>query len=199
MNDEIINNLEIRKLSKEDDLEKVAELIYRSDNYIYPYLFENDLNTAKKVLKNMILSDTIYNYKNILIAISSGQIIAMIVLKTVPIKINADVMLDCFINAGVSVGTRFAKVFNEYFKLLEDELPDIYVANIAVDKMFRNLGVGRVLFSSILDDKYTYHLEVVKDNTLALSLYKKLGFEIQYEYPGFTSVPCYRMERKNKW
>ena len=195
MNKEFLDTLEIRPLTIKDDLNKVAELIYYSDNYIYPYLFEEDLAIAKNVLTKMIVDDTIYNYKNIMIALSDGQIIAMIVSKAVPILINSDAMLNSFVQAGVPVGARFAKVYKDYFKLLEDEPADIYVANVAVDKLYRNLGVGKAFLGSILKDNFTYNLEVVKANSAAISLYKTLGFDIEYEYPGFTEIPCYRMKR----
>ncbi len=197
MYNEIIKNLEIRPLSCCDDLKIVADLIYYSDNYIYPYLFGNDISVAEKVLSRMIMGDTIYNYKNIRIAVSSEQIIAMVVTKEVPIKVNYEGMLNSFVEAAVPVGAAFAKVFNEYFKLLEDEPRDIYIANIAVDKMFRGMGVGKVLLQSIFDGKSTYHLEVVQANKAAIALYKKLGFTIDYGYAGFTGVPCYRMSKKN--
>lgn len=195
MSNELIENLEIRPLATDDDLRQVARLIYFSDNYIYPYLFENDMAVAEKVLVNMILGETIYNYKNITVAESGGQIIAMIVMKAVPIKADYETMIDCFVKAAVPVGARFVKAYNEYFKLLEDELPDIYIANLAVDKMFRGIGVGKKLMQSKLCDSLTYHLEAVVANAPAVALYQKLGFVIDCEYPGFTEVPCYRMTR----
>ncbi len=48
MDQNLINKLKILNLTPEDNLEKVAELIYLSDNYIYPYLFNNDLSVGKK-------------------------------------------------------------------------------------------------------------------------------------------------------
>lgn len=198
VNHEILQMLEIRPLYPDDDLKQVAALIYSSDNYIYPYLFDDNLAAAKEVLANMILADTIYNFKNIRVAIVSGQIVAMIVLKEVPVKADHEAMLDCFVKAGEPVGARFARVYAEYFKLLEEEQPDVYVANLAVDKMFRGAGVGKALFRSVLQDGVTYHLEVVKANAPAVALYRKLGFEIDCEYPGFTEIPCYRMTRAKK-
>lgn len=198
MNKELIDNLEIRRLTAEDDLKAVARLIYYSDNYIYPFLFEDDIHVAEKVLVNMILGDTVYNYKDIHVALSSGQIIAMIITKPVPLKIDHESIIKCFVEAAVPVGARFVRVFNEYFKLLEDEPPDFYVANLAVDKMFRGMGVGKTLMQSVLNANSTYHLEVVKANDNAVKLYKKIGFKIDCEYPGFTGVPCYRMTKQSK-
>lgn len=190
--------MEIRRLTTADDLKSVARLIYCSDDYIYPYLFDNDIQVAERVLVNMITGATLYNYKDIYVALSSGEIIAMMIVKTAPLKIDHEEIIKCFVAASVPVGARFARVFNEYFKLLEDEPPDIYIANIAVDKLFRGMGVGRSLMQSVLDSARSYHLEVVQANTNAVKLYKKLGFKIDCKYPGFTGVPCYRMTRQSK-
>ena len=198
MNRELIDNLEIRRLTADDDIKSVARLIYYSDNYIYPYLFEDDVRVAEKVLTNMILGDTVYNYKDVHVALSSGQIIAMIITKTVPLKIDHESIIKCFVDAAVPVGARFVRVYNEYFKLLEDEPPDIYIANLAVDKMFRGMGVGKALMHSVLNSDSAYHLEVVQANVNAVKLYEKLGFKIDCGYPGFTGVPCYRMTKQSK-
>ncbi len=105
MRNDIIDNTEIRALSADDDLTAVARLIFSSDDYIYPYLFDNDLPTAEKVLVNMILGDTLYNYKNIRVAVCSDQIIAMMISKRVPIVLDHESILDCFVRASVPVGT----------------------------------------------------------------------------------------------
>ncbi len=108
----------------------------------------------------MIVCDTIYNYKNIQVAMLSSNIIAMIVSKTVPISISIDDMKNSFIKAGVKAGARFNRVFKEYFKTLEEEKPDIYFANITVDKKYRNMGVGRTLINSMLNNNYDINLDV---------------------------------------
>ena len=59
--------------------------------------------------------------------------------------------------------------------------------NVIVDKKFRGLGLGRkvclsaTLKSKEMGAKYSY-LQVVKNNDVAISLYKKLGFVKVYEY-----------------
>lgn len=153
------------------------------------------MSVGKKVLTNMIVCDTIYNYKNIQVAMLSSNIIAMIVSKTVPITISIDDMKNSFIKAGVKAGARFNRVFKEYFKTLEEEKPDIYFANITIDKKYRNMGVGRTVINSMLNNNYDINLDVVKNNLPAVALYKSLGFQINHEYPGFTGVPCYNMTR----
>lgn len=194
--DRLVDVTVVRKMNERDDFGAVARLIYNSDKYIYPYLFDGDVKAGEKALLEMIRGDTLYNYRNIRVAECDRKILGMAVMNSVPPKVGLNEIVNCFLRAGLIVGERFAKVYSEYYKLLEDEPPDIYIANLCVDKAFRGLGVAKKLLTATLDDKLTYHLECVKDNVSALKLYEQSGFEIDYEYPGFTEVPCYRMTRK---
>ena len=54
MNNEL--NLEIRKASLEDDLLRIAELLYKTDPYIYPYWFET-LDKCTKELSELLQVD----------------------------------------------------------------------------------------------------------------------------------------------
>ena len=66
--------------------------------------------------------------------------------------------------------------------------------NVIVDPAYRGLGLGRKLClaaiykSKELGAKYSY-LQVIKDNSVAISLYNKLGYKKIYEY-------CYLKQNK---
>lgn len=66
-----------------------------------------------------------------------------------------------------------------------------YVANIAVDKKFRRLGVaGALLNKAAEENKMSFiSLEVRKSNAPAISFYKKHGFETVGERKKFYSNP----------
>ena len=191
------NNPEIicRPLNLKDDLKQVARLIYFTDDYVFPHLYNNDINVATAVIPNMIKRDTIYNYKNITVAVCDDKIAGIVVCKKSPIKMNLNEMCGCFLDSGVVLDERFAKVYNEYYKLLDDEPNGIYIANVCVDKLYRRMGIAKKLLTFVLKDNETYNLESVKANAAAVNLYLSLGFQIEAEYPGFTGVPCYRMKR----
>lgn len=59
--------------------------------------------------------------------------------------------------------------------------------NVIVDKKYRGLGLGKklclaaILKSKEMGARYAY-LQVIKDNVVAVNLYKKLGFVKVYEY-----------------
>ena len=59
--------------------------------------------------------------------------------------------------------------------------------NVIVDKKYRGLGLGKklclaaILKSKEMGAKYSY-LQVIKDNEVAVNLYKKLGYKKVYDY-----------------
>ncbi len=194
MKDSII----VRKLKPTDDLAQVARLIYYTDDYVFPYLYDNDLKRAESVIVNMIRGDTVYNYRNITVAMINGSVAGIIIAKETPIRVDLGAMVRCFIDANEIVGERFTKTYNEYYKLFENEPDGIYIANVCVDTQYRGQGVGKKMMTAFLKEfpNKTYHLEAVKDNIAALKLYQAVGFEIVNEYLGFTDIPCYRMIRR---
>lgn len=190
--------LKIRKLRSGDDLKQVARLIYYTDGYIFPYLFGGKISAAEEVLSQMIQRDTIYNKKSITVACSGGDIAAILIMHKAPVTINAEQMIASFIAANQIVDERFTKVYNEYYKLLQNEPQGVYIANVCVDKCYRGYGLAYHILQKTLKDDVAYNLETVKANLPALNTYLKAGFVIDYEYPGFTGVPCYRMHRPTK-
>ena len=140
----------MRALSLEDDLAQAARLIYDTDEYIFPYLYEGDIQKAERVIVKMIQRETIYNYRNITIATLEDRIVGIIVANETPIHIDAREMIRCFIDANEMVGERFTKTFNEYYKFFEDEPAGVYIANVCVDKTCRGKGIGKKLLMAFL-------------------------------------------------
>lgn len=188
----------IRRLGVTDNHSKVANLIYNTDKYIFPYLFGGDIKLGEQVLEKMISLDTIYNYRFINVAECGGEILGIIIYMPTPVRIDNHEMMRAFLDSGAVIDEKYKRVFEEYYKPLENEPPDIYIANICVDSRYRGIGIASKMLSATLHDDKTYHLETVKDNEQAFKLYTRMGFEVDCEYPGFTDVPCYRMTRKSK-
>ena len=189
-----MDSIVIRKLVLQDDLKQVGRLIYYTDDYVFPYVYDT-LEEGAKVHSEMIRRDTIYNYNNITIAVIDGEIVGIVVMKEAPVKISHGEMIRSFEAANIVHDERFERVFNEYWGLLEKEPEGFYIANVCVDPRFRHRGVARALLNCLLDDDKTYNLETVVANVNAFKLYQSLGFVVEYQYPGFTGVPCYRMRR----
>jgi len=183
-----------RKLTLHDDLKQVGRLIYYTDDYVFPYMYDNP-EAGARVHAEMIRRETIYNYSNITVALAGDTIVGMVVMKESPIKINRDEMILAFEAADVAHDERFERVFNEYWSLLEKEPEGFYIANVCVDPEFRHRGIARGLLNFLLEDNKTYNLETVVANVDAFKLYQSLGFVVDCQYPGFTGIPCYRMHR----
>ncbi len=188
----------VRKLNAKDDFRRVAELIYYTDDYIFPYLYCNDVKKAAEVMSRMVAADTVYNYRNVTVALLDDKIIGIVIAVRKPFEVVLKNMADCFIDAGEIIDERFSKVFNEYYNLFDCTSPGIYIANVCVDKKYRGLGVAGKMLDAVLEDDEEYELETVKANESALRLYTSRGFEIEFEYPGFTAVPCYKMKREKR-
>lgn len=186
----------IRKLNPKDNFDRVAQLIYYTDDYVFPYLYDNDIEKATAVIGKMIASDTIYNYKNVTVAVLDGQIIGIVVALQKPFSVNMGEMVSCFLTAGAVIDERFSKVFNEYYNLIDGKSDGVYIANVCVNRNYRNMGVAGRLLDYVLRNDCEYELETVKANEAAYKLYTAHGFEVEYEYPGFTGIPCYKMNRK---
>lgn len=192
-----MEQLVVRKLKLTDDLAQVARLIYDTDAFIFPYLYKNDVTGAVPTLIKMVERDTIYNYRNITVAVLGKEVVGIIIAKETPIVMNEEEMKGCIV-CNEEGGKRFKKTYDEYYKLFEDEPQGVYIANVCVDKRYRGRGIAKQMLAAFLKEEpqKTYHLETVKDNPSALKLYQGLGFEIVTEYLGFVDVPCYRMIRK---
>ena len=192
-----MNTVECRKLSLEDDLKQVGRLIYFTDDYVFPYVYDTP-EIGACVHAEMVKRNTIYNHRNITIALVDGTIAGIVVMTKAPIAISKKEMISAFDAVGAVRDERFDRVYNEYWRLLQDEPEGLYIANVCVDKKFRRQGVARALLSSLLKDDRTYNLETVVANENAFKLYQSLGFVVEYQYAGFTGVPCYRMHRSAK-
>ena len=190
-----MEKIEIRKLTLDDDLNQVGRLIYYTDDYVFPYVYDTPDDGAK-VHAEMVVRDTLYNYENITIGVINGEIAGIVVMKEAPLKISKDEMISAFDAAGVAHDERFERVFKEYWGLLEKEPAGYYIANVCVDQRYRHRGVARAMLNTILEKGKVYNLESVVANENAFKLYQSLGFVVEYRYPGFTDIPCYRMQRK---
>lgn len=189
----------IRPMAETDDRLQVAKLIYLSDDYIYPNWFDS-MEDGCKVLAAMTELDTLYNRKNILVAVAAdGRIAGALVAKPHPIVEQMAPMEEAFRLAGVVCDQRTDDVFRQYYKKMRCDHEGLYLANLAVDPDFRGQGIGAALLREALRGQTVCHLECVQVNIGAWRLYQRMGFVIAEEYPGVHGVPCYRMifERKD--
>ena len=69
-NDEI----EFRRANLNDNLDDIAELIYKTDPYIYPFWFNNNIEEAKKYLKQLLTRpNNLFNIDNLYVAFAKSR------------------------------------------------------------------------------------------------------------------------------
>lgn len=191
-------DVHIRPIKDDDDLNQVAKLIYLTDQYIYPYWFDN-IEQAARVIVEMISLPTLYNKKNILAAVTKDNYIAgIIVSKQAPFAESFENIKLAFKLAGEEIDERSHEMFEAYYKKMGSTEDAYYIANVSVDPLYRKRGIAAALVENVLSNGQDCSLECVVKNAGAVRLYQRMGFEIAYEYPGVHDVPCYKMYYRGK-
>lgn len=175
------DNFFIRRPTKEDNLKKIAELLYKTDTYIYPYWFET-LDKCKAELTPLLLEDKFFfNINNLFVTIdkNTNEIIGVI----------------CILDKNIDLGYDYSelKAKNErycftivnYIEGLIKEVKEsdfAYISNVCVDEKYRGKHIGNYMMNYVIDvykDKLFKEivLDVLAQNPGAIKLYQNLGFE----------------------
>lgn len=174
----------IRKANKNDDLERISELIYNVDPYIYPYWFKN-LENCKKVLPKLILEDNfIFNIETIYIAINSDNN-EIVGLSSIVDKYS---ILEYDYEKLSSNNDNIKYTIENYIKPMIENIKTKNIAtitNMCVKKEYRNMHIGYKLLKTVIDeymnnnndnDVEYIEFDVLAHNPSAIKLYKNLGF-----------------------
>ena len=189
-------DITIRGICDGDDLDQVAKLIYLNDPYIYPNWFDS-IEDGVKVIRQMIDLPTLYNKENITAAVMpDGCIAGIVVSKQAPFSEDINHIKTAFKLAGVKIDERTDFVFDSYYSKMGHSEDGYYIASITVDEGYRKLGIAATLMKHVMDKNDYCTLECVIANSAAWRLYQRLGYKIDFEYPGVHGIPCYRMHYK---
>lgn len=196
--DTVINRYVLEDLSlplKKEEIESLGRLFYLVDPYIYPDMFDGDINKCVKCAEGFLTKNTVYNYKNIKVMKLNGKIAGfMCIIKNIN-KDNHNDMIEVVKDSLGYIPEKFNAVLEGYFDLLEDSKEGMEILSLSVlPEFYRRKVASRMLES--LPDKNIYHLACVKANYNARKLYEKSGFTLVKEYPGYTEVPCVILKRK---
>ncbi len=171
----------IRKPNKGDSIEKISELLYNTDPYIYPYWFGN-LECCKKELTPLLLEDRFFfNINNLYIAIDKKNDFIIGVICIVDRNSN----LDYDYSELKAKNEKYCFVVVNYIEGLIKEVQEsdfAYISNICVDKNYRGMHVGKYLLNYVVElykDKLYKEivLDVLAQNPGAIKLYQNLGFK----------------------
>lgn len=181
---DVDNKIIIRKANENDNLERISELIYNVDPYIYPYWFEN-LENCKKVLPKLILEDNfIFNIETIYIAINSDndEIIGLssIVDKYTSLEYDYEKLSSNNSNVKYTI--------EKYIKPMIENIKTKNIAtitNMCVKKEYRNMHIGYKLLKTVIEEYINNNdndieyieFDVLAHNPSAIKLYQNLGFK----------------------
>jgi len=185
-------SVKIRQANSNDNLEDICELIYYTDDYIYPYWFKN-LENCKKELSKLLLNDNFFfNIKNLYLAIDEEKDKIVGVVCVLDKSFDFEYDYDKLRNYNENY--RFT-VDNYIIKLIEEVKNSdfAYISNVCVHKDYRGCHIGNKLVSHVIEvyaekmfDEIV--LDVLAHNPGAIKLYEKLGFEQFSEiFKGFSA------------
>lgn len=175
-----IKDLEIRKVTSTDSLVQIAELIYKTDPYIYPYWF-GSIEEACEILPKLMLEDKfIFNVNNMTVAVDpeTQRIVGLVC------TINKDMDLSYDYSKLESYNERYRFTIQNYIRELIREVQEhqfVYVCNVCVHESYRGQKVGERVLRQVIEEykRSNYNhiaLDVLCDNPSAIRLYVKLGF-----------------------
>lgn len=175
------NNLIIRKVKKEDNLEKISELLYKTDEYIYPYWFGNLDNCIKELTPLLTEEKFFFNINNLYIAIeqNTNTIVGVTCI------VDKSVDLDYDYTKLKKVNERYSFTIDNYITKLIEEVKEssfAYISNVCVDENYRGRHIGNYMINNIINiykEKLFKEivLDVIAANPGAIKLYENLGFE----------------------
>ncbi len=178
LEDEII----VRKVTPEDNFEDIAELIYETDDYIYPYWFHDSKEECKNILvPEMKKKGFFFNYESLYVAVHKkfNKIVGLVCI----ILPETDLQYDY--SSLKSISDHSAFTIDNYIMELINEVKELqipYISNVVVHHAFRGMKIGSIMLNYVISNvKHIYRkllLDVLSDNKAAIRLYEKLGFNI---------------------
>ena len=181
-------NIVFRRATSSDDLEKISELLYLTDDYIYPYWFGSVENCRKELSALLIQYKFFFNVNNLYIAVQDNDALGVICI----VDKETDLSFD-YSNLK-KINSRCEFTIDNYIMGLIDEVKNAtfaYISNVCVDPNYRDLHIGTFLLENLIQEykKKKYKeivLDVLADNPRAIHLYQKMGFEKTSDiFPGF--------------
>ena len=177
-------------------LKEIAGLIYDSDLYIYPAMFESRQQAEIIIPKMIRAEDKMFRREQIFIAMDGKKIAGVLFWMRGPLQWDKKIYEKC---GGKS--KYIDRVIMEYFNLFEEAPANMNtVVRISVKKELQGNGIGSQLMQTFMEaEQGPYQLYVLSNNTEALSFFQEKGFRIRETRPGFSLdyqvPPCFWMIR----
>lgn len=213
-NDELLST---RQLITDEDLSdehyrNIAKLIFDTDDYIFPALFEgceDPRKSAEVVISHVLKNgkDHLFCKDNLFVCLNNETIVGMVLWYSGTMEWNYEDFIRSAITVGAHVRQENVEAINHTFFETQktgkdsDDAGVITLFNVCINKSFRGKGIGSFMIRSFVSyfEGRRMDLCVLKDNEPAVKLYMNNGFSIVSEYPGFSQTPvkpmCYGMHR----
>lgn len=177
-----------RQLSKaeslsREQLEEIVELVYGTDEYIFPDMFGSIAN-AKKILPDLIEegNDVMFCYDNLFVAEKDGHILGLCLWSEGELDWKSDALKAMAQNMEVVLPNTVEKVEQEYISVTPDsDIGNcIKLWNLCVSEAVRGQGIGKGLLTELFKQfpGREFELCVLAKNKKAILLYESCGFEI---------------------
>lgn len=200
-NNYLIENedIEFRRASENDSFEEIAELIYYTDPYIYPFWFNNDVNEAKKMLSKLLNKPGfIFNYNNIYVAYDKTTSHIIGILCALDYTINLDYDYDNL----KSINQNYCYTINHYIEEILKEVKSnnsMYISNICIKDCYRSKKIGSHLMGYFISQMEqagydVFALDCLLHNLRAKNLYHSFGFKEMKEIIGFDGTDYSKIE-----
>jgi len=193
--------INITKAESTSDLDGIIRLIYETDDYIYPSMCNSDYELFEIIMKKLLFGDTIFSYKNIIIACENYKTIGLLLYIDKNSKLPETI--ENIIGVNKKQSTDFDNVMEEYFKPLLSKINDdyLYINNLCVNIEKRRCGIAGKLINHLLQTftNKKIVLDCLEENTAAIEFYLKWGFKITDRFLGFAGnkqepISCLKLE-----
>lgn len=177
--------MEIRKAKLSDNLLEIAELIYETDNYIYPYWFKKNDKKFETLVELIKTKGSMFYYKNIIVAVEDKDVMGIMV----AIDSDTDLSYD-YSKIMTDKYSKYA-IKNYIIPTIQDVKNDyVDITNVCIEKAHRRKLIATHLFEflfKLYGNKKNFELVVLKNNPPAVNLYTKEGFSVVSEQNGFNA------------
>lgn len=185
------------------ELATIAELIYETDEYIYPALFPTKTIAIEVLGEVLKRGDGLFDVDNIYVAKLNKEIVGLILWVDGPLAFDHSVIEATARRLRCPIRNLDVLIY-EYFDMYAEasRAGVTTIINLCVAGHMRRRGIGRFLLGNFLDNgpDAIYELSVLADNHAAISLYEQHGFMVSGEYDGFAlgkaKPRCLDMVRK---
>lgn len=190
-----------RRARLSDKMDEIAELIYETDPYIYPFWFDNNKEEGVRVLSEKMLEPGfIFYYDNLYVAYDKtvDRIVGVICALDKSIDLNYD-----YSNLE-AVNSNYEFTIKNYVKPIIEEVKDfrpdtLYLSNVCIDTGYRGKKIGTKLLGYFIKqmEKAGYNqfaLDCLLHNLRAKNLYHGFMFKEMKEIIGFDGTDHSKIE-----